>query len=79
MRKRTFIVLRAFGSYPMIGMESIKHSRRKRKRTAFTYKKKLSKLRSFYNKLAKRKGKFLEKYPTFEDFLKKIKLKQPTE
>ena len=51
-------------------------TKRPRSRTAKTYQNKLNKLKSKYNKIAKLKGSFLQKFPTFEDFLKGYKLKE---
>jgi len=60
----------------MGGEKPIRHSRKKRKRTHQTYQKKINQLKSFYNKLVKKQGKFSQKYSTFEDFLKKYNLKK---
>ena len=76
-RERRFETVRLFGSYPLIGQREQHFSKKKRTRTSTTYSKKLSRLQAFYNRLAKRKGKFFEKYPTFEKFLEKINLKKP--
>ena len=78
MRKnRRFETIRLFGNSPLIGQKEIRFSKKKRTRTSATYSKKLNRLKSFYNRLAKKKGKFFEKYPTFERFLEKINLKKP--
>jgi len=78
MRKnRRFETIRVFGNSPLIGQKEIRFSKKKRTRTSATYSKKLNRLKSFYNRLAKKKGKFFEKYPTFERFSEKINLKKP--
>jgi len=65
------------GLNPLIEKIQNRPSKRRRTRTLRTYENKLRKLKSFYNRLAKRKGEFFEKYPTFEKFLEKITLKKP--
>ena len=78
MRKnKRFETIRLFGNSPLIGQREIRFSKKKRTRTSATYSKKLNRLKSFYERLAKKKGKFFEKYPTFEKFLEKITLKKP--
>lgn len=74
--RRTFRVLVRIPTKILIGeFKKRKKHYKKRKRTLHTYNNKLTKLKSRYNRLSKGE-KFKSKYPTFDSFIRTIKLKE---